>query len=174
MFKGFLSIPAKSANSKIENSFSILLCKIKWSMEKNILSSRIIIRPSITFNLFKRNKSFTEMRFKSSNFLLFHDWSHQIPVSPDCSLVLEGAHDEQRVVPEVVVHGAQTCSVKRVPHALWRSLKSSIHCLLIIFKLRNLSTMPIIARLSGCSHLPLSRPSIMTKCCQTKPLIIPS
>ena len=71
--------------------------------------------------MFKRNKSFTEAKFNSSNFLLFHDWSHQIPVSPDSSLVLEGAHDEQGVVPEVVVHGAHTRGVQRVPHALWRS-----------------------------------------------------
>ena len=52
--------------------------------------------------------------------LLFHDWSHQISVSPDSFLVLEGTQYEEGVVPEVMMHGGHTRGVKSVPHALWR------------------------------------------------------
>ena len=65
MFKGFYQSYLNQQILKEKITF-LYLCKI--SMEKNILSSRIIIRPSITFNMFKRNKSFTDARFNSFTF----------------------------------------------------------------------------------------------------------
>lgn len=55
-----------------------------------------------------------------STISFLHDRGHQPPVPAHGSLDLEGAEDEEWVVPEVVVHGDQPRGGQGVVHALRR------------------------------------------------------
>ena len=52
--------------------------------------------------------------------LSLHDRGHQPPIPAHGSLHLEGAEDEEWVVPEVVMHGDQPRGGQGVVHALRR------------------------------------------------------
>ena len=49
--------------------------------------------------------------------LLPHDIGHEVPVAPECPVVLQGAEDEEGVVPEVVMHGRHPRALQRLVHA---------------------------------------------------------